>query len=438
MNHTLPRFLIIGLLAGVTSTAMAQTDLSYLFTSRPKWWFSAGINIRSGGPSVKFSHLGSLPRGLTNLSTGASDFDDGSVGLDGPRTDQVDISQTSKIRYNASTVDAATRYQVLNSDGTVAADEWVYKTGLTRLWSVDNASQVNGDEVAFHLISARETGLRSGGGEGGTGNESGKSSGGFDIQLARDIGLIGKRASWGIAFSIGMNDISGKTSQAITADEVITTATYKLNEPIPSTPGDTSSTGTYYSAPSPGSFSQGAGGVEDTARLSASPIDPVTKQPIDFSKGQSLPYTVVQNAATVTGQWKIKGAYYLMRLGPQFRYYANRRFSFSGTAGIAGAYAGSDFTVDETLTAPVISTLTSQPNFVGTSHKREFMVGGYAEANAEFWITFRTGFYGGVVYEALGKYKHEFVDPFTTKSLGVANVNVGSGLSFRLGLITRF
>lgn len=428
MNQTLPRFLIIGLLAGVTSTAMAQTDLSYLFTSRPKWWFSAGINIRAGGPSVKFSHLGSLPRALFDPTTGVNRYDDGSVGSDGPRSDQVDISQTSKIRYNGDTVANSTRYQVLNSDGTVFEDEWVYKEGLTRVWSVDSASQIHDGLIDFHYHTARETGARDGG-LGGTAEQSGKSSGGFDIQLARDIGLIGKRGSWGIAFSIGMNDISGKTNQSIVADELIATGTYKLNDPIPTV--DVSQTGTYYSAPSPAAFSQGGGGVEDSARLSQTAVDPSTGQPL--AAGTALPTTVIPNAATVTGQWKIKGAYYLMRLGPQFRYYASKRFSFSANAGIAAAYAGSDFDIDETLATPTITgvSLTAQPTFVGTSHKREFMIGGYAEANTEFWITFRTGLYGGVVYEALGKYKHQFND-------AVADVNVGSGLSFRLGVITRF
>jgi hypothetical protein len=350
------------------------------------------------------------------------------VGSDGPRSDQVDISQTSKIRYNGDTVANSTRYQVLNSDGTVFEDEWVYKEGLTRVWSVDSASQIHDGLIDFHYHTARETGARDGG-LGGTAEQSGKSSGGFDIQLARDIGLIGKRGSWGIAFSIGMNDISGKTNQSIVADELIATGTYKLNDPIPTV--DVSQTGTYYSAPSPAAFSQGGGGVEDSARLSQTAVDPSTGQPL--ATGTALPTTVIPNAATVTGQWKIKGAYYLMRLGPQFRYYASKRFSFSANAGIAAAYAGSDFDIDETLATPTITgvSLTAQPTFVGTSHKREFMIGGYAEVNTEFWITFRTGLYGGVVYEALGKYKHQFND-------AVADVNVGSGLSFRLGVITRF
>jgi hypothetical protein len=429
MNHTLPRFLIIGLLAGVSTTAMAQTDLSYLFTSRPKYWFSAGINVRAGGPSVKFSHLGSLPRSLftqdPTTGIGENVYDDGVVGSDGPRA----AESATGTKFNAD----KTRYQIFNTDGTVFADYLAYQKDETRIWTVDTAGQVSGDQVAFHFATARETGARDGG-LGGTDNENGKSSGGFDIQLARDFGLIGKRASWGIAFSIGMNDISGKTSKVITADEVISTATYKLYNPIPSI--EAVPTGTYYTAPSPATISQGSGGIEDTVAISQTAIDPGTGQPL--AAGQLPQTTVIPNGATVTGSWKIKGAYYLMRLGPQFRYYASRRLSFSANAGIAAAYAGSDFDVDETMTAPIISTLTAQPTFVGTSHKREFMIGGYAEANTEFWITFRTGLYAGVVYEALGKYKHDFKDPVTNGDLGVADVNVGSGLSFRLGLITRF
>lgn len=426
MNHTLPRFLIIGLLAGVSSTAMAQTDLSYLFTSRPKWWFSAGINVRSGGPSVKFSHLGSLPRLLsqTDSTTGVNEYvyDDGAVGFDSPRA--AESASTSKFNGDK------TRYQVFNTDGTVFADYLAYQKDQTRIWSVDNASQVNPGLVDFHFITAQETGARDKG-LGGTGEQNGKSSGGFDIQLARDIGLIGKRASWGIAFSIGMNDINGKTTKAITADEVVYTGEYKLNGTIPN-PG---SDGSYYSAPSPANISLGQGGIEDTVTLSQNPLPETDSNGKKASNSGSV---TIPNGATVTGQWKIKGAYYLMRLGPQFRYYASKRFSFSANAGIAAAYAGSDFDVDETLTSPTIATLSAQPTFVGTSHKREFLLGGYAEANAEFWITFRTGLYGGVVYEALGKYNHEFAGPIPNSTLGNADVNVGSGLSFRLGLITRF
>jgi len=447
MNHTLPRFLLIGLLAGVTSSAMAQTDLSYLFTSRPKNYFSAGINIRTGGPSVKFSHLGSLPRSLFDPTQGAAGenvYDDGMVGVDIKRADETATS-TTQVVYNAD----KSRYQVKDTTtGLVYSDELAYNAAQTRIWSANNASQIHDGYVDMHFTTAKEAG--------GTGEGPGKSSGGFDLQLARDIGLIGKRASWGISFSFGMNDINSQTSKQVASNAYLYTGRYTLNGTVPT--GEVG-TAPYYSAPSPSGVASNGGGVEDTVTLSpaalglattpdangksapvAPTIDTSTYTGVASSTGSNsfsntAAYSEVRmypGQATVTGTWKIKGAYYLMRLGPSFRYYVSKHVSLSGNVGVAAAYVGSDFTIDETMTAPTVkSTSGVQPRYVALSHQREFKIGGFAEANAEYWITFRTGLFGGLVYDTLGHYNHKLDD-------AVAQVDIGSGLSFHVGVITRF
>jgi hypothetical protein len=59
------------------------------------------------------------------------------------------------------------------------------------------------------------------------------------------------------------------------------------------------------------------------------------------------------------------------------------------------------------------------------------MAGAYAEINAEWLVTERTGFFAGVTAESLDKYEQ-------TLAGRTAAVSIGSNVGFRMGVTTRF
>lgn len=391
----LPRVLLLSL-AGAVSSAFSQTDLSFIFTQRPKNTFSAAIKIRTSGSEVSFSNLGNVPIQRFDPSNARFHYDDGFVDGDGKRGNELAAAAGDFYDNN-------TRYKTYSTDAagvkTQTGDFLAYAEGKTRSWGYNDATQVDNGFILMHQSYAASNGA--------TAEADGGGSAGFDLQLGRDLGALGKKGTWGIAFSIGLDDINGKVSKTITADLVTITDRYDLfGQPAPGAP---------YEAPH-------VDPTKSTTSLTFENTVPISQNPAADS-----PVTTIKDGATINGQWQVKASYYLVRLGPQFRYQFNRRFSISGAAGPAAAILGSTFRADQTID----STKIFSPNLTTEVRKTYFKIGGYAELNAEYWLTFRTGFFGGVVYEHLGKYEQELLGQ-------KASVDLGSGMSFRLGVITRF
>ena len=61
----------------------------------------------------------------------------------------------------------------------------------------------------------------------------------------------------------------------------------------------------------------------------------------------------------------------------------------------------------------------------------ELLIGYYAEASVEFWVTQRTGFFFGAVLESLD----DFVQNFAGRT---ANVTLSDATLIRFGIIHRF
>lgn len=461
MKHHHLRLLLLSLAVGGSSSAFAQSnDLSYIFTARPKYTFSAALKIRTSGANVKFGNLGTIPQRptiqyQTDPATGAllKDskgnyipnyiFQDGSVNTDAVRasetthdpvpTTDANGKVTGSTQAIATPTNGGLRYAtstvtIDNSDPanvkttvTTTGDFLAYQAGQTRTWGFQDASQVVNGSIDMHSYSSNS--------EGATREAESGTSGGFDLQLARELGQLGKKGQWGFSFSFGVNDFNAKTRGRIKAALLTQTTHFSLlGQAAPTAP---------YTAPTYTDFIPTINGVaqpptqatETTVPLSDTPI---TDNPVSTPGG-----------ANVDGTWKVKGAYYMMRLGPSFRYQLTKRVSFFGNAGFAAGYYGSVFSLTESLAIPEgvpNSTTTNSsgvvspapgPSVSGEIRDRSVKFGYYGELNVEFWMTYRTGLFAGVVYEHLGKFN---------QVLGgrTADIDIGGGTAFRVGIINRF
>lgn len=463
MNQPLLRFCLLSLAISIGSSVFAQ-NMPYIFTARPKYTFTAGLKIRSSGATVKFGNLGTVPFDAIQYlqdSTGAfvKDsngnrvpvgnyfFHDGEVIADSQRAEESNdeviagrtVFSADGRRYTRYSI---TQVPVLDSDGnqvkgpddqpvtttvtTLLGDFLAYQAGVTRNWSYENSSQVEGDSIAMHAYSARS--------EGAIQEAKAGTSGGFDLQLARDFGYIGKRFSWGGIFSFGLNEINASSSGTVKSTLVVQTGRFGLNGQAAPTPP--------YSAPSTQDWTP----LNPDGTPIPDPADPTHPQVIangyenttTLKSTPTLSTSEQAGAAQVDGLWKVKGAYYLARLGPAFRYQITKRISVSGSAGVAAGYVGSTYTMVERLlfpaNAPILSTTSTPitaPSISGEVRNRAFKTGFYGEVNAEFWFSYRTGFFAGITFENLGRYE---------QNIGgrTASVNIGSGTTFRVGVITRF
>lgn len=426
MKFNFPHLVCLGLAAGVTTAAFAQSDsdIPVEYFRPQNYKISVGVRIR-GKVSAKFGNLGTVPavNPITDRGTGKTKiYDNGTVVGDSARAEELDPSDTSGNTHLP--VDAkgyyATTVTTTNADGSSTTvqngSHLAYVAGQTRTYTVDNASQISpdGKSVTFNSYDAK--------GEGGTAQGSGGSGGGVEIQLERTLGKLSKRVEVGLLFSIGVSDINAKSRGTVRSTLHTVTDTYAVNAgpngALDPTQTYTGPTFTDYTEAdgtviTPGGI--GAGGTETTKPLYDTPTSSSEKT----EAGKAL----------IDGFWQIKGAYYMLKLGPDFRVQFTEKFAVSFGGGVSGAYVGSKFRIEESIDLP------DTPNPVrlqGESlDQKKFIPGYYADLNAEWWVTQRTGFFAGVTYEKAGSYDQSFMGR-------TAKVDISSGGGFRFGLTTRF
>jgi hypothetical protein len=104
------------------------------------------------------------------------------------------------------------------------------------------------------------------------------------------------------------------------------------------------------------------------------------------------------------------------------------RLGLSASAGVAGAYTGSRYSVVESLTVPDI------PDPISTTEEsvtNKFLSGFYADVNVDWRLNERTGLFGGVSMQQLGDYD---------QSVGgrTAKIDLGNAVGLRGGINIRF
>jgi hypothetical protein len=405
MKLPLRRVLALSLAAAFCASGYAaeDDDIPVEYLRQLDNSISIGMRMRSNGPKVKFGNLGTVPYSGSVPGQSSTDFtriyDDGYVTADGRRISEDD-----------TTVVNPTYVPDLDGDGDTSNNsefQYIsYRQGQTRTWSYSNPSQrINANTVDMHLYSATSSG--------GEVEAEGGGEGGFELEFGHTFGKIGKHLEWGFNAGIGLTDINVKANATVRSNLHVRTDRFTSVSGIgtPTIPVDPY-TGPTFNPNTSGSIPNA---FETTTVLSNNPL---------YQREDSY-----ANGATVLGNWQIKGAYYLIKLGPSLRYNFNDHIAVSASAGFAGAYVGTIYRVDERLLG---TTAPGQLMIQDENETKDFVMGYYGTLNVEYWVTQRTGFFVGVTYEDMGEFKQ---DPLRERT---AKIDIGNGTGFRFGISTRF
>lgn len=391
----------------------------------PRNHVTVGVRILSAGGQIDFGNLGERTAdAIPGLDAGAvtRTYDDGAVGADSLRDNEKDANgnQVELIdgRYYIYTT---VTQNVVDADGNVTGTEQVtkmtgnylgYQPGVTRNWTADNATQyaVHPGYVGMSVYNAIS--------EGGGFSEEQGATGGLELEFSRDLGRMGRRIQWGVGAGITLNGINSKTAGTVSSTLRTYTDYYQVAGATPPT--------LPYTAPATSFLFDADGnlvnesGLEITVPLSALPDPSLTTQ------------TDLAGGASVTGRWQVKGAYFMVKLGPTLRARITDRLGLIASAGFAGAYAGTRYTAFESFKAGTgDSELELTVDLPEGSTKTQFLSGYYADLTLDWAANDRTGIFGGVTAQQLGDY---------TQKLGgrTARIDLGSTVGLRGGVSLKF
>lgn len=393
----------------------------------PKNTITFGVRVLGNGIKANFGNLGSLPGrvieqkvlvakpGTTTNETieiVTRSYDNGSMRQDYQRADELlptSVSPTDGQVLSYGVYPGDGRYQTWissNSGGTVTntqvSDQLSYQQGVTRYWNYVSPSQIQNDRVAMSTYSATSEGATAA-------KEEGVNSG-LELTVSRDLGGAGKRFQWSLTAGIALNNMNAKTGGTIASTLAVHTDYYQLNGPAPT--GTTLGGPSYIDLTRPDNTTSTAG-QETTTTIGDTPI--------------SSTDSTIAGGASIQGNWKVKGAYMLVRVGPTVRTKLSERFGLSASLGVAGAYAGSRYSVVETLDIPdVVEPITESIDNV----KNNFLSGFYADLNVDWVANERTGLFAGVNMQNLGGYDQEVGGRTAKIDFGSA-IGVRGGLSFK-------
>jgi len=375
------------------------------------WVLHTNVRVGEADSSVTFGGLGEIPFRAAIPGADISDilvrvYDDGAVFADGPREEELD-GDGNQITTPGE------RYQLFSEDGTLTDDLLAYTPGVTRQWEFLNPGQVGDGVIAMNQFSTRSSGASL--------QRDAETSGiGFEMSVSRRVMRLGERFELSVSGSVGFSDFNSSTSSTITADLVTLTDTYQLFGPPPLL-GDIPYTGPDFGP----LFVIGPSGLPEATGInleSTIPLQQVT---------EDRQITTLENGATVSGNWGLDGAYYSFRIGPEIRGHLTPRIAFKAGAGLLGAVVGSDFSANESLVLGDYRVFGNSVAFNETDSLTELVLGYYAEAAIEYWITQRTGVFIGAVLESIDDFDHIFGGR-------TASVVLGEALVLRVGIVHRF
>jgi hypothetical protein len=394
----------------------------------PKSRLSVGFRILSSGGRVDFKNLGNVPSAATVAPASAGvvqrSYSNGLVSVDSLRPDEKDVDgnqiSTPGGRYN---VFSTSTVPILDADGTVTGVENVtiqtgnllsYTPGLTRQWQAATASQISQPGyVAFNLFSAVS--------DGGSTTKKQGPTGGVEFQLSRELGRGSRHFQWSMLAAIALNDINSKSAGTISSTLHTYTDFYSLN-------GQTI-TAENIANPSYAPFYDGNGnlvnntGTETTVPISAVPDHNTT--------------TDEKGAATIAGRWQVKGAYFMVKIGPSVRTQITNRLGVNASLGLAGGYAGTRYSASESFSVATLPDVvfalfnSSDATDVISSTTTKFLAGYYADLNLEWAANETVGLFGGVTAQKLSTYEQKLGDR-------TAKIDLGSTVGIRGGVSVRF
>lgn len=384
---------------------LLQQDFGF---REPRTRITVGVRMIDSGGKVSFGNLGERTASLVApAAEGNVDrvYDNGAVYADGLRANERDANGLQV------PLDADGRYMVRDADGKIVQNLIGYQTGATRNWNGKYDAQVEEHEgyVGFHSYSAIS--------EGASLSKEQGASGGIELTITQDFGRIGRRLNWGLAAGVTLNGINAKTGGTIAATLRTHADYYKIL--------DGSAVSMPYGTPSSTFLFDDEGnyvndsGYETTAVLSNTP-DATLSTVTDIIGG-----------AEVKGNWQIKGAYLMVKVGPSMRAQITERIGLTASAGYAAAYAGTRYTVLETFSVPTMGSLELKVEDPVGSTQTKFLSGYYADLTVDFLANDRTGLFGGVTAQQLDSYDQQL-------SGRTAKIDLGSAVGIRGGVSIRF
>ena len=379
----------------------------------PRNKISVGFRLLASSGHVDFGNLGTVPGKLiADITAGAATriYDNGYVDKDRLRSNEVDASgnQTSTPGGHYATY-------VKNTDGTLGEQSGnfvSYTLGQTRSWAETTEDQLTSKPGYIGFSTYGTTS------EGGHFTDKPGPSSGVELQFSRDLGRVSRRIQWGFAAGITLNGINSKKAGEVTATLNSRTDYFAIIGGV-----DLTGKGALATAPTFANYINPTSGV-----VYASSNE--TSKPLADTPTQTVNGTVA-HGATVTGHWQVKGAYFMVKLGPSFHAQFNDRLELTGSAGFAGAYAGSTYTAAESFTfdplngAPAVTDQTSE-----TSYASKFLTGYYADLTLEWAANEYTGLFGGITAQQLKAYTQNLASRSALVDLG-STVGVRGGVSIR-------
>jgi hypothetical protein len=382
---------------------------------------SFGFRFLSSGADVKFGGLGNVPnRTRIPASQGnvTRNYDNGAVAADQPRLNEslLDANGNPVLDANGNRIQTSTpggRYFTTVTDPntgvvTITSDSLSHTPGRSRQWSYQTAAQA---QARPGYIALSNFGAIS---EGATAATDQGVNGGMEMQLDRQLRKFGRKVTLALTAGVGLNDINAKAGGTVRSTLRTETDFFSLNgQSAPAAP---------YLGPTFGDLRDSSGNLITPGGLE-------TTVPINTTPDGSLSTTTtVAGGATVQGNWQIQGAYFLLRVGPTITARLTNSIGLSASIGVAGAYAGSRYSVVERLEmTDVVEPITTTEE----SRESKFLPGYYADVNIEWRANQTTGLFGGVSVQQIGDYD---------QSVGgrTAKIDFGSAVGIRGGISIRF
>ena len=291
--------------------------------------------------------------------------------------------------------------------------------GRTNTWNYTDASQLDANGyVRFNSYSAEvvDPTVR---------KKDGPSASGMDIAMSRDMGkLFGGRLPWTLTAGMSINDISTSLNDHVRATVTTVSDYYSLfGQTPPAAPYSSPSSSTTTVLDASGNIAVAEDGSTGVITVDTSVL--IGNEPAHRTR---TPFT---DEVSVNNHWKVKGAYYTFRLGPTVWLPITKRLNANISAGAALVYSGTNYTVTQTF-APALGAEISDTS---TNDAYKILPGYYADANLQFDLTERTGFYAGAVFQSAGSYT-QTVD--TTNSHYSTKIDLAGQSGLRAGMSIRF
>jgi hypothetical protein len=388
----------------------------------PKTTMRIGFRMLDTGGTVQYGNLGIVASNVgpvPPISDGAVTrvYNNGIVSADAPRTEEKDADgnqiSTPGGRYQIYTTITV---DVVDDAGNITGTEEIqvltndylsYSPGRTRVWGYATNRQETGDgRIAFSTYNVTS--------DGATVVQDSDAPAGVEFEFDRAFGQLTKRIEWGVSTAASIGGINNKAGGSVLSTLNTNTDYYSL--------AGLAAPGGPYGAPSFGPLYDDDGlEVNSVGYETTTPINSVP----DFSTSSSL-----EGGVNVNGYWKVKGAYFMMKLGPSLRFQLTQRLSLNASAGVAGAFAGSTYSVIEIIDVPDIGGETISTPELEEDRESKFLSGFYADLSIAFATSDRTGIFWGVTAQQFGDYSQELNGRTALIDLG-NSVGVRGGISMR-------